>query len=113
LIEVRVPKEINDYKEKLFFNLSLRQTVCTVVAIAINVPLYIYGRRYINQDLLSWIVIGNALLIFFAGFFNYNSMYFEEFLVVTLKYNLLYPQIRKYKTTNLYEVLMKREKGGK
>ena len=111
MIEVKIPREINSYKEKLFFNLTLRQTICTVVAIGVNVPLYFFGKNYINADLLSWIVIIIAIPIMFAGYFKYNNLNFEEFITVVLKYNLFSPQIRIYRTKNLYEYLNRN--GGK
>lgn len=70
MIEIRIAKEIKDYREKLFFNLTLRQTICSVLAILINVPLYILGKEYISQEILSWIIIFISLPIFFIGYFN-------------------------------------------
>lgn len=106
MIEVRIPGEITEYKEKLFFNLNLRQTICSALVISINVPLYIFGQKYINDDALSLIVIGIAIPIFFAGFFKYNSLNFESFLMIIIKYNFIYPQFRAYKIKNMYEILL-------
>lgn len=108
MIEVKIPKEITEYKEKLFFNLNLRQTICSALVISINVPLYIFGQDYISSDVLSWIVILVAVPIFFAGFFKYNSLNFESFLMALIKYNFIYPQLRVYKTKNMYEILFKK-----
>lgn len=44
MIEIRIPKEIRTYKEKLFFGLTLRQLICTLIAVVVNVPLYWFGR---------------------------------------------------------------------
>ncbi len=107
MIEVRIPKEINDFREKLFLNLDLRQTICSALAISINVPLYIFGKEYIDSDILSWVVIFIAIPVFIAGFFKYNSMYFEDFLKVVIKYNFLDSQIRVYKTENMHEILIR------
>ena len=109
MIEVRIPKEIKAYKEKLFYNLTLRQTVCSVLAISINVPLYYFGKEYISQDILSWIVLFVAVPIFLVGYFNYNGLNFEDFIKAVFKYNFLYPQKRKYKSENLFEILLKKE----
>ena len=45
MIEIKVPKEIKDYKSKLFFGLSVRQFICTAAALGICVPLYIFGNE--------------------------------------------------------------------
>ena len=107
MIEVKIPKEIRTYKEKLFFGLNLRQTICAALAIAINAPLYIYVRPYIGDDLASWLIILTAAPLFLIGFFKYNGMPFEQFILCILKFQLLTPQKRKYKTENLFGILMK------
>ena len=57
MIEIRIPKEIKNYREKLFFGLTLRQCICAGVALLICVPLYIFGRNFIPQEMVSWLVI--------------------------------------------------------
>jgi len=110
MIDIRIPKEIRKYKEKLFFGLTARQFVCTVIAGVINIPLYFYSRQYLGDDLASWLVIAIAIPIMLAGYFSYNEMPFEEFLITVIKFEFIYPQKRKYVTENLYELLDKEEK---
>ena len=106
MIEVKVPKEIRSYKEKLFFGINLRQTICAVLAIGINVPIYIYLRPFIGDDIAAWIIILIAAPFFFIGFFQYNGMPFEQFALCIVRFQLLTPQKRKYKAENLYALLM-------
>lgn len=47
MIEIRIPKEIKNYREKLFFGLTLRQCICAGVALLICVPLYIFGNKFL------------------------------------------------------------------
>ena len=42
MIEIKIPKEITEYKEKILFGLTIRQCVCAVAALAVCVPLYIF-----------------------------------------------------------------------
>ena len=44
MIEIKIPKEITDYKEKFLFGLTVRQLVSVVVALAICIPLFIFGK---------------------------------------------------------------------
>lgn len=112
MIEIRIPKEIRTYKEKLFFGLNLRQLVCTLIAIIVNVPLYWFGRNIVGPDTASWIVIFIAMPLFMIGYFNYNGMTFEQFIKSVIQQELIYPQKRKYLTLNLFEVLsITKEKG--
>jgi hypothetical protein len=110
MIEVRIQKEIRTYKEKLFFGLTLRQLLCTIIAFAINIPLYWYGRDIVGADTASWVAILIAMPIFLIGYFNYNGMTFEQFLKTVIQQELVYPQKRKYQTANLFEVLIKASK---
>lgn len=112
MIEIRIPKEIRTYKEKLFFGLNLRQLICTLIAIVINVPLYWYGRNVVGSDAASWIVIFVSMPLFLIGYFNYNGMTFEQFIKTVIQQELIYPQKRKYITLNMFEVLSNvKEKG--
>lgn len=80
MIEVRIPKEIREYREKLFFGLNLRQTITTILAIAICVPVYLFGQKHISSDVLSWITIGIAVPLMLIGYFKFNQMPFEQFI---------------------------------
>lgn len=81
MIEIRIPKEIKNYREKLFFGLTLRQCICAAAALLICVPLYIFGSKYFSQEIISWIVMIIAAPLMLAGFFRYNDMNFEKFAV--------------------------------
>ena len=82
MIEIKVPKEITEYKEKFLFGLTIRQCVSAVVALAICVPLYIFGKDYLGDDLVGWLVILIAVPIFGFGFFKYDGMPFEIFIAM-------------------------------
>lgn len=95
MIEIRIPKEIKNYREKLFFGLTLRQCICAGAALLICVPLYIFGNRFLPQEAVSWAVILIAAPLMFTGFFHYNDMTFEQF-VVEYFYFKFFPQKRVY-----------------
>lgn len=106
MIEIKVPKEIKDYKSKLFFNLSVRQFVCTALALMICVPLYITGRKYMSEDVVSWLVIIIAAPLLFTGYFRYNDMNFEEFAKEWFDFNMSI-QKRKYEYEPIYMEIRK------
>ena len=95
MIEIRIPKEIKNYREKLFFGLTLRQSICAGAALLICVPLYIFGNKFLPQEAVSWAVILIAAPLMMAGFFRYNDMVFEQF-AVELFYHHFTPQKRVY-----------------
>ena len=96
MIEIKIPKEITDYKEKFLFGLTVRQLVSAVVALAICVPLFIFGKDYLGEDLVGWIIILVAIPVFAFGFFRYDGMPFEKFLALIYRQKWVEPQKRKY-----------------
>lgn len=96
MIEIKIPKEITDYKEKFLFGLTVRQLVSAVVALAICIPLFIFGKDYLGEDLVGWIIILVAIPIFAFGFFRYDGMPFEQFLAMLYRQKWVEPQKRKY-----------------
>lgn len=104
MIEIRIPKEIKNYREKLFFGLTLRQSICAGVALLICVPLYIFGNKFIPQEALSWLVILIAAPLMLAGFFRYNDMTFEQFAIEFIYHNFT-PQKRVYSYEPIFMVL--------
>lgn len=102
VIAVRIPQEIRKYKEKILLGLTARQLLSTMIALIICVPIYFYGRGKISEDLLSWLIIILAIPFVSIGFFNFNGMPMEKFIVAFVKSEVLYPQKRKYKSENAF-----------
>lgn len=95
MIEIRIPKEIKNYREKLFFGLTLRQCICAGISLAICVPLYIWGHHFLPQEAISWIVVLVAVPLMLTGFFRYNDMAFEQFAMEVIHFYAS-PQKRVY-----------------
>lgn len=118
MIEVKLNKELQDYHESVFFGLSLRQTVCSVLAIGAAVGLHFLLSPYLHKEIVSWISLLGAVPFALMGFFRYNGMPAEKFFVVWIRCKLLVPKILCCRTTNTYyeltkEIMNKRKKGGK
>lgn len=109
MIERPIPKEIRDFKEKIVFGLTVRQLIATIITLIICVPTYVFGRPYIGDELASWVCILVALPSVAVGFFKYNGMVFEHFLLAVFKYMFLVPTKRKYKTVTFFEELEMRD----
>lgn len=102
MIEIRIPKEIRDYKEKFFFGLTIRQFVSVAVALAICVPLYVFGDDLFGADLMGWLIILIAAPIFAFGFFKFYGMPFEQFMKILYRQKWAEPQKRKYEEYPVY-----------
>lgn len=106
MIEIKVPKEIKEYKEKWYFGLTLRQLISVGISISLNIPLVYFGKKYLSTDLLGWLCILITIIFGGIGFFEYNKMKFEKFVIVYLK-NKFQQQKRVYKSTNIFDLLNK------
>lgn len=96
MIEIKIPKEITEYKEKFLFGLTVRQCISVAAALTVCVPLYIFGKDFLGDDVTSWLIIVIAVPVFGFGFFRYNGMTFERFLLVFFRQKFAEPQKRRY-----------------
>lgn len=101
MIEIRIPKEITEYKEKFLFGLTIRKFFSLAAALIICVPLFIFGKEFIPEDIISWIVILIASPILAFGWFSYHGMNFETFMKHIIRF-YTEPQKRPYKELNTF-----------
>ena len=110
MIEIKMNTEIRDYKETIFAGLNLRQIISLVVAFAVNVPLYIYTKPHIGDDLASWLVMVTGVPVFLIGFIKFDGMPFEKYFIIMLRFNFLVPRKRKYKIENIYTIIYDKQR---
>ena len=56
-MEIKINKEIRAYRETLFFGLSMRQFVCSVLAVGVAVTLYFSLSRVLDRETVSWVIM--------------------------------------------------------
>lgn len=103
-MEIKINKEIRNYTESLFFGLSIRQTIFSLIAVVIAVLLFFLLKDFMSFEVLSWIVIIAAFPFALLGFVTYNGMTAEQFFVAWLK-QLLLPKKLVFHSENVYEKL--------
>lgn len=101
-IEVRINKEVRDYQESLFFGLSLRQFVFALLAVMVAVGVYFSLRTIVGTGEIGWICVLAAFPFALCGFFQYNGMTFERFILALIRTELIYPKRLVFKSDNLY-----------
>lgn len=87
-IEVRIPKEIKEYKEKIIFGLSLRQLISVFIGGIICLSTYFLTKPIVGSEMASDIIIIEAIPIFAFGFIKVRSFDFEVFAKIFIKYKL-------------------------
>lgn len=103
-MEIRINKEIKDYHESLFMGLSMRQFMCSLGAVGAAVGIYFGLSNVLDKETVSWLCIVCAAPLAAAGFFNYNGMNFEQFLVAYIYSEFLCSGVRTYQSENyIYE----------
>ena len=113
-MEVKINREIRNYTESMFFGLSMRQFVFSVLAILVAVGLYFLLKPHFGTETVSWMCILGAAPFAVLGFITYHGMTAAQFLWAWLRSELLEPKALRFEASNLYyEALKDKLEGGK
>lgn len=96
-LDIKIFSEISDYHGKVY-GLTFRQLFFGILTIAIVVPLYIYGKKQIPEELLEWIIILIASPLLVIGFVPIQEMYAEKILPFWKRHYIDFGKPLKYKT---------------
>ena len=109
-MEVKINKEIRNYTESMFFGLSLRQFIFSVLACGVAVGLYFLLRPRFGTETLSWVCILGAFPFAAMGFIKYNGMTAEQFVWAWIKSEFLMPKKLMFLPDNaLYDTIVELE----
>ena len=101
-LEVKINREIRNYTESMFFGLSLRQFIFSVLACGVAVGLYFLFRPYVGTETVSWMCILGAAPFAALGFVKYHGMNAEQFILAWIKSELLVPKRLIFNSENMY-----------
>lgn len=101
-MEVKINKEIRNYTESMYFGLSLRQFIFSIIACISAIGFYFIFKPYFGLETLSWLCILSASPFAALGFIRYNGMTAEQFIWVWIKSEILMPRQFKFESFNLY-----------
>ena len=101
-MEVKINKEIRNYTESMFFGLSMRQFLFSVLACGVAVGLFFLLRGRFGTETLSWMCILGASPFAVMGFVRYNGMTAEQFVWAWIKSQFLMPKKILFVLENLY-----------
>lgn len=106
-MEVKINKEIRNYTESMFFGLSLRQFIFSLLAVGVAVGLYFLLRPHFGTETLSWMCILGAAPFAVMGFVRYNGMNAEQFVCAWFKSEFMTPKKLMFIPENLYYETLK------
>lgn len=91
-MQIDINPDASQYKQTLYFGMTVRQCVCCVLAIVAAVGLFFLLRPYLGTELLSWACMLGAAPFAAMGFFSYHGMTAEEFLLNLIRTMILTPR---------------------
>ena len=106
-MEVKINREIRNYTESMFFGLSLRQFIFSVLACGAAVGLYFLLRPVLGTEAVSWVCILGAAPFAALGFVRYHGMNAEQFLWAWIKSQILIPKRLVFQSENFYYEALK------
>lgn len=101
-MEIKVNKEVLDYTESIFFGLSLRQCICSLMACIIAMCIYFGTIDIFGKELTSWFCIIGVIPFALLGFVKYQGLFAEQMLLVIWQSFLLMQRDLVSKPINLY-----------
>ena len=108
-MEVRINREIREYTESMFFGLSLRQFIFSVLAVGIAVGIYLGLNPILGTETTSWLCIVAAFPFAVIGFLKYNGMTAEKFIWAWIKSTFMIPKVLTFGNTNYYYSMLANE----
>ena len=106
-MEVKINREIRSYTESMFFGLTMRQFVFSLLAVVVAVGLYFLLRPYVGTETVSWMCILGAAPFAAMGFISYNGMTAEQFVWAWLRSEMIEPKQIKFEPVNIYYEALK------
>lgn len=101
-MEVKINREIREYTESMFFGLSLRQFIFSLLACIVAVVVYFILRPILGLETTSWVCILAAVPFAALGFIKYNGMTAEQFLWAVIKSEILMPKYLIFRNGDYY-----------
>lgn len=105
MIEVEIPKDIEEYEPKLIGPFTKRMLLCVIAIAATSFFGYKLIGMFLDNGLRILIPLIFDIPWALIALYKPYGMKFEQYFVSQLYTTILPPKHRKYKTENLYEQL--------
>ncbi|BBM56795.1 conjugative transposon protein [Leptotrichia trevisanii] len=76
---VPIPKDLKKVKTKVAFNLTKRQLIGFTLAGLVGLPIYLFMRKFVPNDIAVIFLILSMLPIFFIMLFEKDGLTFEKY----------------------------------
>lgn len=106
-MEIKVNKEIMDYTENVYFGLSMRQFMCSAVAVGAAVGIYFLTKNHMPLQVTSWLCILSAAPFIAMGWVKYHGMTAGKLFIAFLRSEIIMPRELKFRDVNFYDNMKK------
>ena len=87
--EIKINKEIRDYTESIFFGLSLRQSIFSIIACGIACGIFFLLNDKLGTEITSWLCMLGVAPFAAFGFIRFQGMYTEDIVKMAISSFLL------------------------
>ena len=91
---VPIPKDLKKVKTKVAFNLTKRQLIGFTLAGLVGIPVYLFMRKVVPNDIAVIFLIVSTLPIFFITLFEKDGLTFEKYFKYIYLHKFYQPQKR-------------------
>lgn len=106
-MEVKINREIRNYTESMFFGLTMRQFVFSLLAVLVAIGLYFLLHTHVGTETVSWMCVLGAAPFAALGFVSYHGMSAEQFLWAWFRSEILEPKRLYFRPNNYYYEILK------
>lgn len=104
MLNVKICKNVKSAETKLIFNLTTRQLICILMAIAVSIPAFLLLKPFVDIEAIFVIITFICVPFFGVGFVRPYGLPLEKFLYIIWTDNIETPKVLKYKTKNFYDI---------
>lgn len=101
---VKIPKDLNDIKEKFIMGFTKRQVICFGIGLVIGLPVFFLTRIALGMSGAIFAMGACAAPAILCGLFKKNGVFLEKQVKFIFEY-FTRPRKRYYKTTNIFECI--------
>ena len=84
---IRIPKDLDNIREKFMFNLTKRQCLCFGIGFAIGIPVFFLTRKYgIEVGIIAMGFAAAPAIV--CGIYKKNGLTFEKYLKAMFRLEL-------------------------
>ncbi len=101
---VKIPKDLNDIKEKFIMGFTKRQVICFGIGLVIGLPVFFLTRTALGMSGAIFAMGACAAPAILCGLYRKNGVFLEKQVKFIYEY-FTRPRKRYYKTTNIFECI--------